>query len=149
MVIALCIIISIAAVLHIYLADIYLTSIPPQLTEMSPDELAGHLSAAWRAVGVTMLLFTLGIWIVKANFMLLFYRLGNAITAYATLWWVAAVFMAACGAVQVGIIPYDCAGITEDMASMQAHCATKVDYIYSTFKASVAINVISDCISKL
>lgn len=149
--------ISIVAVLHVYLPDFYLRPLPPELTAMSPDELAGHLTTAWRVIGVVTLLNNLGIWFVKANFMLLFYRLGNAITAYATLWWVAAVVnvacaavvIVACAAVQMGIVPYDCAGIAGEMASMQAHCATKLGYIYSVFKASAAINVASDFISEL
>lgn len=105
MIIALLIIISIVAVLHIYLPDLYLTPIPPELTGMSPEELGGRLAAAWQAMSVTMVLYILGIWIVKANFMLFFYRLETAITAYTTLWWVAAVVTIACAAVQLGIIP--------------------------------------------
>lgn len=88
MVLALSIIISIAVVLHAHLADIYLTaklkSNPGELPHLAPQELARHLTAAWRAVGVAVVLSTLGIYTVKMNFMLFFYRLGHLITAYAT-----------------------------------------------------------------
>lgn len=149
MIIALFIIIAIVTVLHIYLSDIFLTPIPPELTDMSPEELARHLSAAWQAMGVATLLYILGTWIIRANFMLFFYRLGNAITAYRILWWVAAAVSIALAAIQLGITPYECVGINGDMASIQAHCATKVGYFNSVFKASAAINVISDFISEL
>lgn len=150
MVLALSIVISLAAVLHAYLADIYLTSKlarPWELTYLAPQELTRRLTAAWRAVGVAVVLSTLGIWSIKMNFMLVFYRLGHLITIYNTLWWIAVAVIIICGAINLGITPYDC--LFEDFASIKANCpvASKIDYINSIYKANIAVDVISDFIS--
>lgn len=152
MVLALSIVISIAAVLHAHLADIYLTakfkSNPGELPHLGPQELARHLTAAWRAVGVAVVLSTLGIYTVKMNFMLFFYRLGHLITAYAILWRVAVMVIVACGAVQFGVIPYDC--LFEDMATMKAKClvAAHIGHMNTLRKVNIAVDVLSDCVGK-
>ena len=149
MIFALSTIISMAAVLQTHLSDIYLIATPPQLIYMSPEELADRLIAAWRTDGIAVVLSTFGIWTIKMNFMLFFYRFGRQPKAYATLWWVAMVVIVACGAVQFGVIPYSC--LFADLTYMQDHCGSKSTkgYIYSAYKVNVAVDVLSDFISKL
>lgn len=149
MVLALLIIISITGVLHTYLAGIYLMSLPPESTGLSSEDYLSRLTVVWRADGVAILLSVFGIWTIKMNFMLFFYRLGHQIRAYANFWWVAVVIIVACGAVLFGIFPYDC--IFNDSAWVNTHCATmsKMGYITSVYKANVAVDVLSDLISKL
>lgn len=149
MVLALSIIISITGVLHTYLADIYLMSLPPESIGLSPEDYLSRLTVVWRADGVAIVLSVFGIWTIKMNFMLFFYRLGHQIRAYANFWWVAVVIIVACGAVLFGIFPYDC--MFNDSAWINTHCATvsKMGYIYSVYKANVAVDVLSDLISKL
>lgn len=150
MVLGLSIVISIATVLHSHLADIYLTaklkSTPAELPHLPPRNLARHFTAAWRAVGIAVVLSTLGIYTIKMNFMLFFYRLGHLITVYNTLWRVAVVVIVACGAVQFGVIPYDC--LFEDMATMKTKClvATHIGHMNTLCKMNIAVNVLSDCI---
>lgn len=152
MVLGLSLVISIAAVLHAHLADIYLTaklkSNPGELPHLPPQELARHFTAAWRAVGIAVVLSTLGIYTIKMNFMLFFYRLGHLITTYNILWRVAVVVIVACGAVQFGVIPYDC--LFEDMTTMKAKClvATHIGHMNTLRKVNIAVDVLSDCISK-
>lgn len=148
MILALSIIISITSVLHTYLADIYLMSLPPESTGLSPGDYLSRLTVVWRADGVAIVLSVFGIWTIKMNFMLFFYRLGHQIRAYATFWWVAVVIIVACGAVLFGIFPYDC--MFNDSAWINTHCATtsKMGYISSVYKANVAVDVLSDLISK-
>lgn len=90
----------------------------------------------------------MGTWIIKMNFMLLFYRLGHQIRAYANVWWISAVIIVACGAIILGMLPYDC--MFENSNWVNTHCSTasKMDYIYSFYKANVALDVLSDFISK-
>ncbi|KAI7785692.1 hypothetical protein LA080_006258 [Diaporthe eres] len=104
---ALSITISTGVVLHTYLADIYLTSLPQEATGMSPGDYLSHVTVVWRVDGVAIILLALGIWTIKINFMLIFYRLGHQIRAYATFWWASVVVIVACGAVLLGILPYD------------------------------------------
>lgn len=148
MILALSIIVSITSVLHTYLADIYLMSLPPESTGLSPEDYLSRLTVVWRTDGVAIILSVFGIWTIKMNFMLFFRRLGHQIRAYTTFWWVAVVIIVACGAVLFGILPYDC--ILNDSAWINTHCATtsKMGYISSVYKANVAVDVLSDFISK-
>ncbi|KAL2278487.1 hypothetical protein FJTKL_14409 [Diaporthe vaccinii] len=143
---ALSITISTGVVLHTYLADIYLTSLPQEATGMSPGDYLSHVTVVWRVDGVAIILLALGIWTIKINFMLIFYRLGHQIRAYATFWWASVVVIVACGAVLLGILPYDC--MFEDSGWVNAHCSTasKMSYIYSVYEANVAVDVVSDFI---
>lgn len=149
MVFALSIVISTSAVLHTYLADIYLASLPQEATGMSPGDYSSHVTVIWRVDGVAIILCALGIWIIKLNFMLIFYRLGHQVRAYAIFWWAAVVVIVACGAVLLGILPYDC--MFEDSGWVNVHCSTasKMSYIYSVYKANVAVDIVSDFISEL
>lgn len=148
MLIALSIIISIGGVLHTHLADIYLMSLPPSATSLSPGDYSSRLTVVWRADGVAVILSALGIWTIKMNFMLFFYRLGHKIKTYTIFWWVAAVVIVACGAVLLGLIPYHC--MFNDSAWVNVHCVTtsKMGYIYSVYQANIALDILSDLISK-
>lgn len=149
MVLAVSIVISTGAVLHTFLSDIYLMSLPQESTGLSLWEYSSRVTVIWRVDGVAIILCALGIWTIKMNFMLIFYRLGHQVRAYATFWWVAVVIIVACGAVLLGILPYDC--MFEDSGWVNAHCSTesKMSYIYSVYKANVAVDVVSDFISEL
>lgn len=149
MVLALSTVITIAAVLRVYLDDIYLVSLPAESTEdTSNPELSDRSAAAMHADGIASVLGSLGLWAIKMNFMSLFYRLGHNIKAYATFWWFAVVVIIACGAVQLGVIPYDC--LFQEMAFIKTHCFTegKQGYIYSAYKVTVAVDILSDLLSK-
>lgn len=148
MLVALAIIISISGVLHNYLTDIYMILQPLEATGMSLEDYSSLLTVVWRANGVAILLSALGTWTIKTNFMLFFFRLGHQIRAYATFWWAAVMVIVACGAALLGIIPYDC--MFNDSTWVNTHCSTtsKMGYIYSVYKANVALDVFSDLISK-
>lgn len=148
MLLALSMIISITAVLHTYLSDIYLMSLPLEAISLASKDYSNRLTVVWRVDGVAIILSTLGTWIIKMNFMSFFYRLGHQLRAYVAVWWVAVVVIVACGVVILGIIPYDC--VFEDSDWVNTHCSTtsKMDYIYSVYQANVALDVLSDLISE-
>lgn len=148
MLLALSIIISIGGVLHTHLADIYLMSLPPSATPLSPGAYSSRLTVVWRADGVAIILSALGIWTIKMNFMLFFYRLGHKIKTYTISWWVAVVVIVACGGVLLGLLPYDC--MFKDSAWVNTHCTTasKMGYIYSVYQANIALDILSDLISE-
>lgn len=122
---------------------------PQESTGMSPGDYSSRVTVVWRVDGVAIILLALGIWTIKINFMLIFYRLGYQIRSYLIFWWAAIVVIVACGAVLLGILPYDC--MFEDSGWVNAHCSTasKMSYIYSVYKANVAVDVVSDFISEL
>jgi hypothetical protein len=71
---------------------------------------------------VNMILYIVGIFGIKFNFLIFFYRLGSKITHYRIIWWVVAVFTAASGVIWIGILPYNC--IFASFADQQAYCET-------------------------
>lgn len=148
MVLALAIIASITGVLHTYLTTIYIILQPPEATSLPLEDYSSAITIAWRADGVAIILSAVGTWTIKINFMLFFFRLGHQIRAYKILWWVALVVIIACGAVLLGIIPYDC--VFNDSTWVNTNCVTtsRMRYIYSVYQANVALDVLSDLISK-
>ncbi len=87
----------------------------------------------------------LGIWTIKFNFLLIFFRLGHQITSYRIFWWVSTALVVSCGAVAIAIIPYRCH--FGDPISIIQECSSDVDVnrVYTLYKASVAVDVCSGC----
>ncbi|KAK8135244.1 hypothetical protein PG984_003184 [Apiospora sp. TS-2023a] len=61
-----------------------------------------------RASAVTSITTYVGLWLVKVNFLLFFYRLGSQLPRFLIMWWLIFAFVMASGAVQIGIIMFDC-----------------------------------------
>lgn len=148
MVLALAIVASITGVLHAHLTYIYIILQPPEATGLPLEYYSNAITIAWRADGVAIILSAVGTWTIKINFMLFFFRLGHQIRAYKICWWVALTVIVACGAVLLGIIPYDC--VFNDSTWVNSNCITtsRMRYIYSVYQANVALDVVSDLISK-
>ncbi|KAK4161785.1 hypothetical protein QBC43DRAFT_357351 [Cladorrhinum sp. PSN259] len=71
-----------------------------------------------RKVAIGQVVYIFGIYFVKANFLMFFYRLGDKVKRYRVMWWVVAVFTLATGVVWVGTVPYRCVfGSKEYMAT--------------------------------
>lgn len=108
-----------------------------------------RMSAGLRASGIVLILNIVGIWLIKLNFLVFFYRLGHQVRAYLIFWCVAVVIVVGCGAVLLGIIPYSCS--FDDNFSHQTHqCASvsSVSHIYTMYKLSIVLDVLSDAISE-
>lgn len=67
-----------------------------------------HTVMALRGFTGTAVLTNLGIFIIKLNFLLFFYRFGHQLPKFRALWWLVFVIVLASGAVQIGIIQFDC-----------------------------------------
>ncbi|KAK3988843.1 hypothetical protein QBC44DRAFT_397407 [Cladorrhinum sp. PSN332] len=61
-----------------------------------------------RKIAVGQVMYIFGIYLVKANFLMFFYRLGDKIRRYRVMWWIVAAFTVATGIVWVGTVPYRC-----------------------------------------
>lgn len=148
MLLATAILIAIVAVLNTWLSDIYtLIHVENGISTPGPDFLV-QMPAALRADGIVIILSNIGLWTIKLNFLTFFYRLGHQIRIYRICWWVALVVVASCGITVMGLIPYNC--LFGSLTHIVVQCAmeSNVSYIYTVFKASVAIDVLSDIISK-
>lgn len=106
------------------------------------------IKSTLKCAAITLILHTVGLWLIKFNFMLLFYRLGYQIQSYRVLWWVAIVLVTSCGAVTIGLIPYNC--LFGSVTRLTVECATtgSVKNIYTHYIATVVIDIFSDLISK-
>ncbi|KAK7935170.1 hypothetical protein PG985_000665 [Apiospora marii] len=83
-----------------------------------------------RASAATSITTYVGLWLVKVNFLLFFYRLGSQLPRFLLIWWLIFAFVMASGVVQIGIIKFDCM-IGNDLHTMLQHCST-LDNLYET-----------------
>lgn len=142
------ILIGIAVTLQRFLADIYLMMhVENGLAVPGPD-FADRMLAGLRADGAVLILDTVGIWLIKLNFLVFFYRLGHQIKAYLIAWWISLVFIISCLAVLLGIIPYSCSFGTLEHIVVQCASDSSLNYIYTAYKVSISIDVLSDVISR-
>lgn len=145
---AVAVLIAISAVLQTYLGDLYaLLHVQNMLALPGPDFM-NQMARGLRGDAIAIVLSIIGLWMIKLNFLLFFYRIGYQIKAYLTTWWVALVLVMACGFINLGMVPYDC--MLGSMMHITVTCAVEsnVQKIYNLYIVSVAIDVLSDLISK-
>lgn len=101
------------------------------------------------AFGSASLLWYIGIWVVKFNFLIFFYRLGHQVTPYLIFWWIVLVITLGCGATGIGLMQYECL-FAKDFTSVMIKCAQTESFrrTYMFFKISVSLDVISDALSE-
>lgn len=85
-----------------------------------------------------------GIWAVKVNFLMFFYRLTGKIRLYLISWWMVTVVIVACYVSILGVIPWKCTFGT--FAHMTGVCASSSGIKQETIdtKVGVALDVFSD-----
>ena len=145
---AMAVMIALTILLQEFLGNIYeLLHIQYGLKPPGPD-VYDSMAAGLRANAIAIILSIVGLWLIKLNFLLLFYRIGHQITSYLILWWVAFVIVAGCGAVNLGLVPYDC--MLSAVAHIIAKCTTesRVNKVNTLYIATVVVDVFSDVISK-
>ena len=103
-----------------------------------------------KATVAVMVMFYLGLWTIKMNFLILFYRLGSQITCYRIAWWIVTGFTVCVGLSTFGTIHYAC--LASPFIYIQQHCnadpfALKFQSV--TLKLNCAWDVFTDSLSKL
>lgn len=104
-----------------------------------------------KSCGSAIIMFIVGFYFVKVNFLLFFYRLGNrAARIFRIVWWVVFGIVLACGvaSVTIGVPTFRClfAGIIYTFTT----CET-VEYenkFFTYFRASVALDIFTDALSE-
>lgn len=148
MLFSLAILISTGAVLQRFLSDIYLMiHVQNRLAVPGPD-FPDRMLAGLRASGAVLILNTVGIWLIKLNFLVFFYRLGHQVRSYLIFWWVAVVIVVGCGAVLLGVIPYSCSFGNFSHLTYQCSTVPSVNHIYTMYKVSISLDALSDAISQ-
>ncbi|KAK6950728.1 hypothetical protein Daesc_007253 [Daldinia eschscholtzii] len=97
-----------------------------------------------RSFGVFFILCYIGIFLIKLGFLVFFYRLGNNALKFRVLWWIFLLLTAACFAVIMGTGEFDC--LFGSFQYILTVCAETSNQLKSKaiFKASVALDVITD-----
>jgi hypothetical protein len=145
---AMAVLIAISIVMHVYLGDLYaLLHVQNMLAAPGPDFM-NQMSRGLKGDAITIVLSIVGLWMIKLNFLLFFYRIGYQIKAYLITWWVALVVVMACGIVNLGMVPYDCMLGSTMHITVTCAMESRVQKIYNLYIVSVIIDVISDLISK-
>lgn len=135
--------IALAALFQCFLEDIYTALILRNQPTIPDPDLTEKLISALRTDGIALILNTTGIWTIKLNFLSFFRRFGCQIRSYMVFWWISVILVIAGGIGQLGVVPWRCVfDITEHSSNCRSH------YIYRVYEATIAIDVISDAISK-
>ncbi|KAF3771388.1 hypothetical protein M406DRAFT_220852, partial [Cryphonectria parasitica EP155] len=121
-------------------------------TKSYGTDLTGFLDAAsamLKALGSAIIFFLAALYVIKANFMFFFRRLGSrGSKLFFTLWWIAFGIVMACGVVSLcmGIQTFRCLfnGIVYTLENCESDADQNVYFTY--FKVTVALDIITDAI---
>jgi hypothetical protein len=95
-----------------------------------------------------LLMFYLGLWTIKMNFLVFFYRLGDQVTYYRIYWWVVTIFTVCAGIVCIGTIQYECLAVPPEKSSAVCAGPDKTRFQNITLKVNMALDVVTDAMSK-
>lgn len=98
------------------------------------------------AFGALSIMVHVGLWLIKASFLVLFHRLGNQINVYLYTWWVLAAFVMACGVASIGVNQYQC--MFNDINEIFAICLTP-DNLYDVHRKEIVastLDIVSDAV---
>lgn len=138
---------SIAVVGQLFLVNMYELTAVENGAPMGPDFFTNTLHSI-KILGVISVLSVSGIWLIKLNFLLFFYRLSNQITVYRIMWWICFVFCIGCGAGCFGVIHYSC--MFNDMETLFVQCVTapSLRETYIRVVMTAVFDIVSDFASE-
>lgn len=132
---------------QLFLANIYELTAVEHGAPIGPNFFTNVLHAL-KAFGVMSILSVIGIWLIKLNFLLFFYRLGSQIAVYRAVWWIVFIFSIGCGAGCLGLFQYPC--MFGSLKTVFVQCAT-VSVIRETYVRVVmtaVLDILSDVTSE-
>ncbi|KAK4214119.1 hypothetical protein QBC37DRAFT_421741 [Rhypophila decipiens] len=142
---ALVLFIAMAATNQAYLDDMYNMKDAAEGTWTPGPTFMEDTKHALQAIGALSIIVHVGLWLIKASFLVLFYRLGNQIQVYLYTWWVLAVFVMGCGFASIGLNQYQC--MFNDIDEIFATCLTP-ENLYDVHRKEIAASVL-DVVSDL
>jgi hypothetical protein len=96
-----------------------------------------------------LILFYFGLWAIKLNFLVFFYRLGSQVTYYRIAWWAVTIFTMAAFLQCVGTIQYSCMSNTFEYITANCTGEAAVRWQDITLKFNCAVDVLTDALSKI
>ena len=148
MFLALLMFLAIAIVGQLFLKDIYLLIHVENGLVQPPPDFFDRMATGLRAEGIIVPLVVVGVWLIKLNFMLFFWRIGHQLTVFLILWWISLVLVCGCGVATLGIAPWTC--FFGSLTDIIQGCASEdgLRHVYDVYKASVVVDCCSDAISE-
>lgn len=138
---------SIAVIGQLFLVYMYEVTAVDNGAPMGPD-FPTHALRGVGAYGVILILSVSGIWLIKLNFLLFFYRLGNQVTVYRIVWWICFVFNIGCGAGCFGILQYPCMFGSVETIFVRCATASALRDTYVCAIMTAVLDVVSDFASE-
>lgn len=138
---------GIAVTGQLFLANMYELTAVQHGAPMDPDFFTVGVNAI-HTFGVLSILSVAGIWLIKFNFLLFFYRLGSHIPRYRIWWWICFVFSIGCGAGCFGLFQYPCmfGGVEKLFVKCAVVSNIRESYIHVAMTA--VFDIVSDFASK-
>ncbi|KUI69817.1 Lipase [Cytospora mali] len=97
-----------------------------------------------RAFGISCLVSYAGIWVIKINFLVFFYRLGHQFKAYFIGWWIVLILVVGCGAAEIGTLQYHCLFGSTNTIFGTCSETTVLKEVYIRMIMSCVLDVLSD-----
>jgi hypothetical protein len=141
---ALLIQISTSIVWQMYLQDMYNMAHAVLGTFVPGPTFLEDMRVALIACGVMSITVYIGLWLIKASFLVLFYRLGHKIPLYLYAWWVGTALIMACGIASLGLNQYQC--MFGDINVIFATCLQpeSLHEVYVKEVAAATLDIFSD-----
>ncbi|KAI0377518.1 hypothetical protein F5Y04DRAFT_284808 [Hypomontagnella monticulosa] len=143
MLLSLCFLFATAVIGQLFLKDMYNMVAVCNGTTPSPDFMSDSTKAL-RSFGTLIILDYCGIWLVKFNFLLFFWRLGNHVHKYRVFWWIVMIFNIAVGAILIGLIDFECLFSPAEVVFATCNTAEKATSSYTMARVSSALDAFGD-----
>jgi hypothetical protein len=127
-----------------YMKYVYSSGLPPENLPRLYQSIRSHLHGTLSM----LVMFYLGLWSIKINFLIFFRRLGYQITYYRIYWWVVVVFTALAGAACISDLQYSCAVVTVQEALESCSTPEFERFERTTLVVNCALDVFTDVLSK-
>ncbi|KAI0538740.1 hypothetical protein GGR58DRAFT_283636 [Xylaria digitata] len=145
MLLALVIYLTIAIVSMIYLRALYNLSHINEEFVPGPTFETDTMHALQAYTGI-VIIARIGLWIIKINFLLFFYRLSYQLLKFRIVWWVVLCIVVATGIVEIGITQYSC--LLTDFNTLVTVCSTaeSVREGRRRFIVAIVLDVLTDAL---
>lgn len=145
---ALAVQISTSIVWQMYLQDMYDMAHLVQGTFVPGPTFVQDIKVALQACGAMSITVYIGLWLIKASFLVLFYRLGNGIPLYLYAWWVATALIMACGIASLGLNQYQCMFGDIDVIFATCLLPESLHDVYVKEVTAATLDIFSDLLSE-
>lgn len=137
-----------AVIGQIFLASLYELTAVENGAPRDPNFFTGKAHGV-HTLGVMSILSITGIWLIKFNCLVFFYRLGSHIATYRTWWWICFVFNVGCCAGCFGLFPYPCLFSSAEILFGTCTEVSTIGNSYINLAMTAVLDIVPDLASEL